>query len=140
MKIIHEYLLSGRPLQSLLLYLIISLPFLCLTINTGHFSDDYQMLLLSLKTFISPFSQTFIDLVQPRTDGHFAPIWSLINLGIISINASPKFFHFLVGLINIFTAFVVYRISKECFQSTKTALLAGVLFSLSYSLKTLGKE
>lgn len=134
MKIIHEYLLSGRPLQSLLLYLIIGLPFLCLTINTGHFSDDYQMLLFRLKTFISPFNQNIADVVQPRSDGHFGPVWYLINLIIISLNSSPKFFHLLVGLVNVFTAFVVYRISKECLQSNKTALLAGVLFSLSFSL------
>lgn len=109
-------------------------PLIIFTYNTGNFSDDYQLLLFNLKNAISPFSQNIYDIIMPRTDWHFVPVWNFINLLITFIHPSPQFFHFVIVLIHIFTAYLVYKICKEIYDSKQISILAGILYSISYSI------
>lgn len=79
-------------------------------------------------------SQNISDIVLPRIDWHFVPVWNFLNLLITSINSSPQFFHFIIVSIHILTAYVVYKIGKEIYSSNIIAILAGIIFSLSYAI------
>jgi len=92
------------------------------------------MLLYYTKNSFSPFSQRIIDIFLPSLDGHFTPITHIINLFIININSSPEFFHFVILLVHIGTAFIVYKISTLIFHSTNIPFIAGIFYSISYSI------
>lgn len=113
--------------------LLVNLPLIVFTWNTGNFSDDYQFLNLFLtKLSISPFSRVVLDILEPRTDGHFIPVFYFINTIIYKIYPSPQFFHLIILLCHIGTACMVFMIVMNTHQDRKVALLSGVLFSLSY--------
>ena len=134
MKLAFNQLLSGQAKPTLVLYVLVALPFFALTFDTGFFSDDYQMMLFSLKFAISPIDQNLADILEPRPDGHFMPVWKVINTMLLSLSSSPKFFHGVVVLVNFLTAFLVYRISIETLPSPKAAVMAGVLYLCSFGL------
>jgi len=113
--------------------LFFNLPLIIFTWNTGNFSDDYQFLnLYFTKLSISPFSRVVLDLLEPKTDGHFTPVFYLFNTLIHKIYPSPQFFHFIIVLCHIGAAYVIFLIVKYTHNDRKLGLLSGVLFSLSY--------
>jgi hypothetical protein len=117
----------------LLALFAVNLPLMILTWNTGNFSDDYQYLnLFFTKQAISPMSRDILDILEPTTDGHFVPVWRLINIAITHIHSSPQFFHFVILLFHIGTAYMVFVIVEYTHKDRKLALLSGVLYLLSY--------
>tara|TARA_B100000315_G_scaffold201235_1_gene193636 strand:- start:359 stop:2125 length:1767 start_codon:yes stop_codon:yes gene_type:complete len=113
--------------------LFVNLPLIIFTWNTGNWSDDYQLLnLYFTKQSISPFSRIVLDIIETRVDGHFIPAYYFINTLIYKIYPSLQFFHFIIVLCHIGTAFMVFMIVVHTHNNRKVALLSGVLFSLSY--------
>lgn len=113
----------------------VNLPFIFLTWDTGNFSDDYQFLnLFFTKQIISSPWRMVLDILEPKSDGHFTPVYYLFNTLINLINSSPKVFHFVIILFHIATANVIYLIVQKTHKDNSLALLSGILFSLSYSL------
>ena len=117
-----------------LYFVFINLPLFILTFDTTNWSDDYQYTnLIALKARISPVLSVILDTTGGNTQGgHFAPVYNLINIVITAISTDPRFFHFIVLLCYVVTAFLVYLIVMEYYGDKAAALLAGTLFALNY--------
>jgi hypothetical protein len=126
-------LIVSKNRTAFIFLLLVNLPLIIFTWNTGNFSDDYQFLnLYFTKQSISPFSRIVLDFLEPKTDGHFTPVYYIFNTLIYKIYPSPQFFHFIVVLFHIGTAWMVFLIITHTHKDRSLALLSGILFSLSY--------
>jgi len=114
--------------------IIVNLPLLILTFNTGNWSDDYEhTVLLAAKAKFTPLgTMLFQQYGGHDQGGHFAPVYVLINYLFTFITMDPRFFHFLIMVIYIINAFLIYLIVEECVGDKLLGLLAGALFSLNY--------
>ncbi|MFH1772680.1 MAG: hypothetical protein ABH872_07685 [Candidatus Omnitrophota bacterium] len=129
------YSVISKDRKSVLAYLIIvNLPLLILTFDTGNWSDDYQYTnLIMVKAKFSPILPLIFDTTGGHVQGgHFAPFYNLINLLITSISLSPVFFHFIIMAFYILTAFFVFLIVDRYYQDKALAILAATLFALNY--------
>ena len=126
-------LIVSRKRTAFIFLLLVNLPLIIFTWNNGNYSDDYQFLnLYFTKQLISPLSRVLLDLLEPKTDGHFTPVYYLFNTLIYKVYPSPQFFHFIVVLCHIGTACMVFLIITHTHKDRSLALLSGILFSLSY--------
>ena len=107
-------LIASRKRTVFIFLLLVNLPLIIFTWNTGNYSDDYQFLnLYFTKQSISPLSRVLLDLLEPKTDGHFTPVYYLFNTLIYKVYPSPQFFHFIVVLCHIGTAWMVFLIITQ---------------------------
>lgn len=115
-------------------FVLINLPLLLCTFDTLNWSDDYQYInLFSVKAGFSPFLKTLFNITGGNAEGgHYAPVYNLLNLLFTKVSIDPRFFHFMVILAYILTAYVVYLIVKESYGNASMGVLAGTLFSLNY--------
>ena len=115
-------------------FLFINLPLFILTFDTTNWSDDYQYTnLIALKAKISPVLSLILDTTGGNSEGgHFAPVYNLINVIITAISTDPRFFHFIILLCYVASAFLVYLIVMEYYGDKTLALLAGTLFAANY--------
>ncbi|NQU17119.1 MAG: glycosyltransferase family 39 protein [Candidatus Saganbacteria bacterium] len=126
-------LLMRKKVHILIFLILISIPLIVLTFDTGNWSDDYQLIhLTKIKQAISPHSGVVFDLLLPRTDGHFIPVYYLINILIMSFGSSSQWFHFVVILFYIGNGFLLYLIVKRVFNDSRVAFLSSILFSVNY--------
>jgi len=111
----------------------VNLPLIVFTWNTGWWGDDLWMFnMYFTKLSFSSFPRAVMDLLEPKSDGHFTPVYYIFNMLIHEINSSPQLLHFVIVLCHIGTAYMVFVIIKCTHEDGRLALLAGVLFSLSY--------
>ena len=126
-------LVISRNRFVLIFLLFVNLPLIIFTLDTGWWGDDFGVLnLYFTKLSFSPFSRIVLDLLEPKSDGHFTPVYYLFNTLIYKIYPSPQFFHLIIVLCHIGTAYMIFLIIKHTHENRRLALLSGVLFSLSY--------
>jgi len=114
-------------------FLIVNLPLLIVTFNTTNWSDDSGLTnLLAVKAKFSPILPLLFEPTGGHEGGHFAPIYNLINILITYISTCPVFFHFIVMLCYIATAFFLFLIVRRLYKDDALGILAGTLFAINY--------
>lgn len=114
---------------------MINLPLLIATINTGNWSDDYQYTnLFVVKAKFSPILPLLFDTTggHIQQGGHFAPFYNLINLLITSVSIDPQFFHLIIVICYILTAFLIFLLVNTYYKDKTLGILAGTLFAINY--------
>jgi len=118
----------------LIFIILINLPLFIFTFDTTNWSDDFQYTnLLAVKAKFSPILQLIFDTTGGHIQGgHFAPAYNLFNILVTKISLNPAFFHFIVLICYILTAFFVYLIVEYYFKDKILAVLSAFIFSINY--------
>lgn len=115
-------------------FLFINLPLIILTFDTANFSDDFQY--TNLWVIKARFSSLFPLIFEPiggdAQGGHFVPVHSLFKYFITLLTIDPRFFHLMVLLGHVLTAFFVYLIVMELLEDNGLALGAGTFYTVNY--------
>jgi ABC-type multidrug transport system fused ATPase/permease subunit len=64
--------------------------------------------------------------------GHFAPVYNLFNIVVSAVSLHPGFFHLVVILCYVLTAYVIFRIAQLYYRDNWLGILAGTLFLINY--------
>jgi len=117
-----------------LFLLIINAPLFIFTFDTPNWSDDYQLTnLVVLKAKISPILPLLFETVGGYAGGgHFGPVYNLFNIMIGLVSTNPIFFHCVVMVCFICTAYVLFLFVDILFTDKTLALISSTLFSLNY--------
>ena len=118
-------------------FVLVNLPLWISTFDTTNWSDDYQYTnLIAVQAKFSPILSLIFNPTggQYGETGHFAPVYNVFNLLVTAISMHPAFFHNVVILCYVLTAFVIFLLVKMYYRDERLALLAGTLFALNYYL------
>lgn len=118
----------------LLYFFLVNLPLIILTLDTPHWSDDFQYInLMWLKSKFSALGPLVLQITGGhREGGHFAPVYSLFNVLLSSISLHPGFFHFVVLICYVLTAYFIFLIAKIYYRDQGLGIMAGTLFAVNY--------
>jgi len=118
-----------------LYFFIINLPLLIATFATGNWGDDYAITnLFIVKAKFSPILPLIFEPTggHAQYGGHFAPFYNLINILIGLVSPSPVFFHLVISICYILTAFFIFLIVDRYYKDKLLGILAGTLFAVNY--------
>ncbi len=117
-----------------LYFFLVNLPLILLTLDTSNFSDDFQYTnFMGLKSKFSDLGPLVLQVTGGHEEGgHFAPVYNLFNIVVSAVSLHPGFFHLVVILCYVLTAYVIFRIAQLYYRDNWLGILAGTLFLINY--------